>query len=558
MRATVLAITLVLTGAGCDIGPQPIVAGDPCARCHMPVADERWGAELITRTGLTRKYDAIECLVRDLRDGVVAEAEIASLWVVPFDAPGSLVPAEGAVYVHAGDLRSPMGLNLTAFTTGAAAQPFVEGGDNTLDWSGVRARVAAEPTADAEAGHGETHAHDRIASPPAGEEIVVSADGASGSVARAIRAAPAGATVRVPRGVYAEPTIVIDRPLTLIGAPGAVLDGRGDTALLEIRADDVEVRGLTFRNVATSFVEDRAAVRAVGVRRCAIVGNRFEATFFAIYLEGVDGCTVEGNALHGSGDRETTAGNGVHAWNSRGVVVRDNEMSGHRDGIYFEFVRHGRVEGNRSAGNHRYGLHFMFSDSCEYIGNAFVGNGAGVAVMYARDVVMHGNTFERNRGTATYGLLLKDIRDARLSGNRFVENTIGLLAEGSDRLEIRDNAFRSNGWAVKVMANAVDNRFTGNTFVGNAFDVATNSTRTSSTFEGNYWDAYRGYDLDRDGFGDVPFRPVRLFSLIVEHNPAALALLRGLFVDILDAAERVLPVLTPETLVDARPRMEVP
>jgi nitrous oxidase accessory protein len=99
----------------------------------------------------------------------------------------------------------------------------------------------------------------------------------------------------------------------------------------------------------------------------------------------------------------------------------------------------------------------------------------------------------------------------------------------------------------------MDNQFSRNTFRDNAFDVGTNSSRNSSTFARNYWDDYRGYDLDRDGLGDVPFHPVRLFSLLVEQNHPLLILMRSPFVDLLDAAERVLPVLTPETLVDSTP-----
>ena len=53
----------------------------------------------------------------------------------------------------------------------------------------------------------------------------------------------------------------------------------------------------------------------------------------------------------------------------------------------------------------------------------------------------------------------------------------------------------------------------------------------------------------------MPHHPVRLFSLLVERNDPALALLRSPFVSLLDAAERVLPVLTPETLVDRAPAM---
>ncbi len=56
----------------------------------------------------------------------------------------------------------------------------------------------------------------------------------------------------------------------------------------------------------------------------------------------------------------------------------------------------------------------------------------------------------------------------------------------------------------------------------------------------------------------MPFHPVRLFSLLVAQHEEALILLRSFFVDLLDAAERVMPVLTPETLQDDQPLMAVP
>jgi nitrous oxidase accessory protein len=197
----------------------------------------------------------------------------------------------------------------------------------------------------------------------------------------------------------------------------------------------------------------------------------------------------------------------------------------------------------------------MFSDRCRYSGNAFRENGAGVAVMYTNHVTMTGNRFEDNWGSAAYGLLLKDITDSEVERNVFRGNTVGIFAEGSNRVQVRGNDFAENGWAVRIMANATDNMFAGNNFERNTFDVATNSRRSYSTFRGNYWDTYAGYDLDGDGTGDVPHRPVRLFSLLVEQHPPALVLLRSLVVQLLDQAERVVPTLTPETLVDEAPLM---
>jgi nitrous oxidase accessory protein len=197
----------------------------------------------------------------------------------------------------------------------------------------------------------------------------------------------------------------------------------------------------------------------------------------------------------------------------------------------------------------------MRSDSCSYERNAFVGNGAGAAVMYSRWVTVRGNAFERNWGSAAYGLLLKEISDGVISDNRFVKNTVALYLDDSNRNVITGNRFDNNGWAVRLLASASDNRFERNVFRANAFDVTTNSRSTNSSFRENWWDRYRGYDLNRDGRGDVPFRPVRLFGLVVEQNNPSLLLLRSPLVDLLDTAERLLPMLTPETLVDSLPMM---
>ncbi|HKU61571.1 MAG TPA: nitrous oxide reductase family maturation protein NosD [Gemmatimonadales bacterium] len=386
--------------------------------------------------------------------------------------------------------------------------------------------------------------------------IVVLPGGEVHSVAAALRLARPGDTVVVTAGVYHEPRIDVTLPVTILGQGEAILDGDGAHEVLRLRADGITVRGLTLRNVGASYTEDRAGIRIDRVRGCVVADNRLLGTFFGIYAERSSDCVVTGNLIEGHGGRQTAAGNGIHLFSSQGFTVTGNRVRGHRDGIYLEFSGHATIQGNDSRGNLRYGLHFMYSDSCEYRRNVFVGNGAGVAVMYSRQVVMTGNRFENNQGPAAYGLLLKEIKDSRIDGNVMLRNTVGLFAEGVDRSEIVGNQFLRNGWAVRLMADATDNVFRRNRFEGNTFDLATNSRASSpSTFNGNFWDGYQGYDLDRDGFGDVPFRPVRLFSVLVDQNEPLLILLHSSLLDFLEVAERVVPVLTPETLVDPRPLM---
>jgi nitrous oxidase accessory protein len=386
-------------------------------------------------------------------------------------------------------------------------------------------------------------------------DLVVDQRGALTTVTAALEAARDGDHILVRPGLYREPTIVVSRRVTITGDSGAILDGEDRRAIMVVAADDVTVRGLTFRGTGTSQLEDRAALLVRGARGCLIERNVLRETFFGIYLQRVRDCEIRDNDLAGPGRRQALGGNGIHVWQSDSVRVTRNRIRGHRDGIYFEFVTHSDVRLNASESNQRYGLHFMFSDDCLYVENLFRMNESGVAVMYTRRVHMTGNTFERNWGGAAYGLLLKDITDSEIRDNRFIENTVGLYLEGANRNEVSGNLFSSNGWGLRILANSQDNRVTDNTFVGNSFDVGTNSRQNFSTFSGNSWDRYRGYDLDRDGYGDVPFAPVRLFALVVEQTPAALILLRSFIVDLLDFAERVMPMLTPQTLVDERPRM---
>jgi nitrous oxidase accessory protein len=389
-------------------------------------------------------------------------------------------------------------------------------------------------------------------------ELVVGAGERYATLGAAVAAAPSGATIRVRAGTYREPTVrVVTAGLTIVGEGWPVFDGEGARELLVIAANDVMVRGLTFANTGISHMSDRAALRVIESARCVIDGNRFEAALFAIYLQRATACEVRGNRIRGAGAGESTNGNGIHLWHSPRTVVTDNEITGQRDGIYFEFSVGAVARGNRSERNSRYGLHFMFSDSCRYEDNEFLANGAGVAVMYSKGVAIEGNQFRDAVGSAAYALLLKEITDGTVIGNVFAGSSTGLYLEGASRLEIRDNEFNDNGWAVRLMADALDNRFVGNRFSGNAFDVATNSRTVRSTIDGNWWDNYKGYDLDRDGRGDVPFRPVRLFALVVERHPEALLLLRSPVTAVLDAAERVFPVLTPE-VADARPLMRRP
>lgn len=375
------------------------------------------------------------------------------------------------------------------------------------------------------------------------------------SIVGAIKMAMSGDTILVGPAEYHEGTIVVDKPLTLIGRPGAILDGDRKVEILIIASDGVTVEGLALRNVGRSSIKDFAAIRVKRHRHFVIRHNHIENAFFGIYLEYADDGVVEQNTVTGDAKDELTSGNAIHAWYCHRIVIRDNWVTGHRDGIYFEFVDSSYIAYNHSIGNVRYGLHFMFSNDDAYEENIFQSNGAGVAVMFSKHIEMRCNRFVNNWGRSSYGLLLKEIYDATIEENTFEKNTVGIFLEGATRILYTHNIFEGNGWAFKMTGGCLDNVVTANNFTGNTLDLVLDNQLNNNTFDGNYWSEYTGYDLNKDGVGDVPFRPVKLYSFILSKTPETIILLRSLFIDLLNFSEKVSPVFTPVNVLDHRPQM---
>ncbi|GGG84542.1 copper ABC transporter substrate-binding protein [Parapedobacter pyrenivorans] len=365
-----------------------------------------------------------------------------------------------------------------------------------------------------------------------------------------------GDTIRVHAGVYREGNIAIRKRVVLIGVGNPVIDGEKQHEPFSVFAPNVTIRGFTIKASGRSSIRDIAAIKIYDTRHATIADNILDDNFFGIYMQNAKQCTVRNNQLTAYGETEQLTGNGIHSWKSDSLYIAGNTIVGHRDGIYLEFVTRTEVRDNHALHNRRYGLHFMFSHDNGYYANTFTGNGAGVAVMYTKHVRMAHNTFNENWGDAAYGLLLKDITDSHIEHNVFSRNTTAILMEGSNRVQMQRNQFEGNGWALKMQASCMDNVVTENNFVQNTFDVATNGSLVLNTFARNYWDKYEGYDLDKDHEGDVPFRPVSLYSMVVEKFPMAMLLFRSFIVMLLDRTERVIPSLTPENLKDDFPLMK--
>ncbi|MDG1314238.1 MAG: nitrous oxide reductase family maturation protein NosD, partial [Flavobacteriaceae bacterium] len=271
-------------------------------------------------------------------------------------------------------------------------------------------------------------------------------------------------TILVKKGTYYEFGITIDKPLTLLGQDYPVINGEEKGEIMTIISDNVTIDGFFIINVGTSYIEDYAAIRVRKSKNFKIQNIVLEKLFFGIYIEKSSQGKIYHNKIIGNAKNEYNSGNGIQLWYSHDIEIEHNYVEKVRDGIYLEFSDNCIIRNNVSEQNLRYGLHFMFSNDDIYEGNVFEDNGAGVAVMFSKNIKMLRNSFNYNWGTASYGLLLKEINDAEIIGNIFNENTIGINIEGSNRILYQNNNFKNNGWAIKVRGACYGNRFLLNNF----------------------------------------------------------------------------------------------
>ena len=377
------------------------------------------------------------------------------------------------------------------------------------------------------------------------------------AINRTLDAAPPGATVIVPPGVY-RGHLVLSKRIRLVGRGRPLFVATTDESVIRIQAANVTVEGIDIDGEGRGDLgRDSSGLHIAAsdavVRSCSIRG-----TLFGVYLREADGAVVEHCTILGIPDRDPgEKGSGIHVWNTRGFRLIGNQIAGVRDGIYVQAASHGMILGN-AVRDVRYGLHYMFSDDNFFEGNVFADADAGTVIMYSNRVTFRRNRFVHNRGFASVGLLLKSCEDAVAEENLIADNARGIFLEGSYRNVIRRNIIAQSDTAIVLFDSCADNRFEGNSFVANMTPLTLVGRRTDTEFEGNYWAENDEPDLDGDGRSDRPYRLSSVFDHFRGNVAAADLFAGGPAALALAAAETSFPILDPIPVEDRAPLARPP
>lgn len=376
----------------------------------------------------------------------------------------------------------------------------------------------------------------------------------------AVDAAEEGSALCLEPGSYQAPLTVTTR-VEIWGPPDAVIRSSGVGTTIEIEADGAALVGVTVDGSGGRFDTLDAAVHVVAddVRVEAV---RVQHASFGLLIEKSNRAKIINNLIRGPDQGPLgLRGDGVRLWETRDSEVRDNQVIGCRDMVIW-YSRNNEIVGNTVVRS-RYGTHFMYSHGNHVEANRYVDNVVGIFIMYSRNLTLSDNLLARSSGPGGMGLGIKESGNLTISNNAFIANTKGVYMDTSplepdDFNRFENNAFFHSQVAVLMHSSETRNAFFGNRFVSNRsqLEVEGGGNALEVDWNGNSFDDYAGYDMDRDGFGDIPYELRRLSSALESTYPQLQFFRGAITLSLLDAISALFPMMEPQTtLIDPRPKM---
>jgi len=370
---------------------------------------------------------------------------------------------------------------------------------------------------------------------------------------------PPGATLRLSAGRHDGP-LRIHRPLSLIGDPGAVIDGGGQGRVVTIDGPDIRVQGLTIRGSGIDLSKEDSGVFVTrNGDRARVLDNYLQDNLIGIYLKGPEDAWVRGNTVEGRRDlRVNERGNGIHLWNTPGSRVEENDIRWGRDGIFVTTSRGNVFRANRMR-DLRFAVHYMYTDASLVSDNISSGNHIGYALMYSSHLRVTNNV---SSGDRDRGILFNYANQSQIHGNRVLPGPEKcVFIYNSNINQIHGNRFEGCEIGIHFTAGSEQNGMWENAFVNNRTQVKYVGSRYlewSKQGRGNYWSDHTAFDLDGDGLADQAYRPNGLVDQLMWRHPLAKLLLNSPAVQLLRWAQSRFPALYPGGVTDSAPLMSAP
>lgn len=379
-----------------------------------------------------------------------------------------------------------------------------------------------------------------------------------------------GDQIILAKGLYSG-QFIIDKPLTLSGEKGAVIDAQGNGNAILIESSHVTIQGLTIKNWGDDLTEQNAGIYSeLANTHLIIKDNHLTGDAFGMWLQNIQHSKVLNNTVVGNTKlRSADRGNAIQLSGVKNSEVKFNDVSKVRDGLYVINSQDNVLEQN-TMHELRYGIHYMYSYKNQIINNHAYDTRAGYAMMNSRYLEITGNT---SKGSEDYGFLLNYIIHSNISENVIEDvwtdpdkKVLGrdgkaFFVYNSGYNTISHNTIKRSEIGIHLTAGSENTKVYGNSFIDNPIQVKYVSNKKqewSKDGSGNYWSNYLGWDMNNDNRGDVPFEPNDGIDKLLWQYPEMKVLMSSPAILVLRWVQKQFPVLKPPGVKDSFPLMQAP
>ena len=363
------------------------------------------------------------------------------------------------------------------------------------------------------------------------------------TIQSALEASLAGDTIFVNPGIYQGP-LEVKKSVTLIGHELPVIDGGGEGTVVKLESPGIRFEGFLVRNSGGLLSRDDAGILATA-NGITISRNELRDVLFGIYLKNSPKSALKDNRLYGKNFDLGRRGDLIRIWYSHDVRIERNKTFRGRDAVLW-YSKNAVLRGNNFQ-NGRYGVHFMYCQNAVVEANTFSENSVGAYLMYSEGLKLDGNFIQNNRGPSGFGIGFKDMENAEIRHNVVTGNRVGFFIDSSSGGDFHANLVAYNDKGFEISPSVRKNKFSENNIVDNVEQVTLDqsSVFTVNEWQKNFWSDYRGYDADRDGIGDVAYRPMKLYERLTDRFHDLKIFFSSPSVYAIDFAANTFPVFAP-------------
>lgn len=361
-----------------------------------------------------------------------------------------------------------------------------------------------------------------------------------------------GDTLVLPPGTYAGP-VTIEKAITLDGQNKVTIDAEGKGSVIYLDTDGATIKNLHLTN-SGDFHNDLDSGVQVRGNFNIIKDNVIDNCLFGVDLQQSDNNIVRRNRISSKPFDLGLRGDAIRLWYSYYNTISDNIIDKTRDMVVW-YSKDNIIKNNKSS-NGRYGLHFMYSQYNKVINNEYHHNSVGIFLMYSDGVIIKNNTITHATGASGVGIGFKETSDIKVINNKILFSSAALSIDVSPYQPdttnyFEDNLIAFNSIGIRFLADWKGNKFKNNQFKSNISQIIVSGGRTANRnlWEGNYWDDYEGFDVDKNGIGDTPYELYAYADRIWQDIPSAQFFKGSPILETIDFLERLAPFSPPNLIL---------